>query len=45
MWPQVSGEIARLPLKEAHRAVVKRAEGLLPFAVPVPQTEEGRDAG
>ena len=33
-WPAVSREIAELPLPEAHRIVVGRAEGVLPYAVP-----------
>lgn len=32
VWPEVSREIADLPLHEAHRIVTSRAEGLLPFA-------------
>jgi hypothetical protein len=32
VWPDVSRQIAQLPLHEAHRIVTSRAEGLLPFA-------------
>jgi hypothetical protein len=32
-WPGVSREIAGLPLSDAHRIVVERAGGLLPYAV------------
>lgn len=34
LWPAVSREIAGLPLFEAHRVVVARAEGVLPQASP-----------
>jgi hypothetical protein len=34
VWPDVSRQIAQLPLHEAHRIVTSRAEGLLPFAPP-----------
>jgi hypothetical protein len=34
MWPRLSPEIAGLPLLEAHRVVVARAEGVLPFTLP-----------
>jgi hypothetical protein len=34
VWPDVSRQIARLPLHEAHRIVTSRAEGLLPFVPP-----------
>ena len=32
-WPEVQRRIAGLPLDEAHREVVSRAEGVLPFGV------------
>jgi hypothetical protein len=32
-WPEVSAEIASLPLKEAHAILVARAENLLPLGV------------
>ncbi len=32
LWPEVAAEIAERPLGEAHRIVVARAEGVLPFA-------------
>ena len=35
IWPRVSQEIASLPLVDAHRIVVARAEGVLPFTLPV----------
>ena len=31
LWPDVSSAIEGLPLKEAHKVVVSRAEGVLPF--------------
>jgi hypothetical protein len=31
-WTAVEREVARLPFREAHRIVVARAEGILPFA-------------
>lgn len=31
MWPQVSTEISKLPLKEAHDVMINRAEKILPF--------------
>ncbi len=34
-WPEVSAEIASLPLGKAHAALVARAEDLLPFRVEV----------
>lgn len=33
-WPSVSREIAGLPLPDAHRIVVARADGVLPHALP-----------
>jgi hypothetical protein len=33
-WPDVSRQIAALPLREAHRIVTDRAEGVLPFVPP-----------
>ncbi len=35
IWPRVAQEIAGLPLEEAHSIVVSRAEGVLPFELPV----------
>lgn len=32
-WPGISREIAGLPLSDAHRIVVERADGVLPYAV------------
>jgi len=34
-WPEISAQIASLPLPEAHAALVTRAEDLLPFSVEV----------
>jgi hypothetical protein len=31
LWPEVAREIADRPLPEAHRIVIARAEGVLPF--------------
>ena len=31
IWPDVACAVADLPLKEAHKVVVSRAEGVLPF--------------
>lgn len=31
LWPQVEGEIASLSLLDAHRIVIARAKGSLPF--------------
>ncbi len=31
VWPEVNTEIAGMPLDEAHRLVVEKAEGILPF--------------
>lgn len=33
LWPQVEAEIASLSLPDAHRIIVARAEGCLPFSV------------
>jgi hypothetical protein len=35
-WPEISGEVADLPLKEAHGTLVAYAERLLPFQVVSP---------
>lgn len=35
-WPGISREIAALPLPQAHRIVLARAEGLLPRTLPEP---------
>jgi hypothetical protein len=40
IWREVEREIAGVPLPEAHRVVVHRAEGVLPFTLP-----EGADHG
>jgi hypothetical protein len=34
LWPEVERRIAGLPLSDAHRVVVSRAEGVLPFGLP-----------
>lgn len=34
LWPEVEGEIADLPLHEAHRVVTSRADGVLPKTLP-----------
>ena len=34
IWPDVAGEIAGLPLPDAHRIVTARAEDVLPYAPP-----------
>lgn len=41
LWPEVAGEISGLPLAQAHRIVVARAEGVLPLA---PEGLEGDHA-
>ena len=33
VWPSVAAEVSKLPLQQAHRLVVERAEALLPFCV------------
>jgi membrane-associated protease RseP (regulator of RpoE activity) len=34
IWPEVQRQIERLPLPEAHRLLVSRAEEVLPFSLP-----------
>ncbi|MBN1269399.1 MAG: hypothetical protein JXB04_07420 [Kiritimatiellae bacterium] len=34
MWPDVAEEMAGVPLREAHRVMATRAEGVLPFEPP-----------
>jgi hypothetical protein len=34
VWPELAREATGLPLPDAHRLIVRRAEGVLPCAVP-----------